>query len=209
MPERVCIYEDNENLRESLCGMLSLAPAYELAEACANCNEIETQIRHHDPAIILMDIDLPGVGGIEAVKKIRSFNKTVQIIMLTVFDDDDHVFNSLQAGANGYLLKKNIVDKLISSMQEVLNGGAPMSSAIARMIVNKMHQPAEKTDYQLTVREKEILASLSNGNSHKMIASEMQISIDTVRTHLKNIYQKLQVHSQTEVLNKVFNEKLV
>ncbi len=209
MPERVCIYEDNDNLRESLSGLLSLVPDYEVAGAFANCSEIEAQVVYHDPGVILMDIDLPGVGGIEAVKKIRSFNKTVQIIMLTVFDDDEHVFNSLEAGANGYLLKKNIVDKLILSMREVLNGGAPMSSAIARMIVNKMHQPAEKTDYQLTIREKEILTSLSKGNSHKMIAGEMQISIDTVRTHLKNIYQKLQVHSQTEVLNKAFNEKLV
>jgi len=122
-----------------------------------------------------------------------------------------HVFDALGAGANGYLLKKNLSDKLFNSIQEVLNGGAPMSPAIAKMILTQMQQGATlpQNDYQLTNREKEILSLLSEGNSHKMIAASLTISIETVRSHLKNIYDKLHVHSQTEALSKAFKEKLV
>ncbi|MEP7142469.1 MAG: response regulator transcription factor [Ferruginibacter sp.] len=207
----VCIYEDNNNLRESLCSLLSLTEQYQVEAAFADCLDIEKQIKAHHPDIILMDIDLPGLNGIEAVKKIRSFNKEAQVIMLTIFDDDEHVFAALHAGANGYLLKKNISDKLIPSIHDVLNGGAPMSPAIARMIIDKMQvQPVpQAADYHLTAREKEILSFLSKGNSHKMIAAALGISIETVRSHLKKIYDKLHVHSQTEALSKAFNEKLV
>ena len=154
---------------------------------------------------------MPGMTGIEAVKKIRVFNANVQIIMLTVFDDNNHVFDALRAGANGYLLKKNLSDKLIVSMKEVLQGGAPMSPAIARMIITQMQQEQafQPDEYGLTNREKEILSSLSKGNSHKMIAAESGISIETVRSHLKKIYDKLHVHSQTEAVSKAFKERLV
>ena len=147
---------------------------------------------------------------IEAVKKIRKFNTEVPIVMLTVFDDNTHVFEALQAGASGYLLKKHISTKLFDAIQEVLDGGAPMSPSIARMVLASMLQkPAVENPYQLTSREKEILTSLSKGNSYKMIASEFGISIDTVRTHIKKIYEKLHVHSQTEAVSKAINEKLV
>ena len=155
---------------------------------------------------------MPVVNGIEAVKKIRQFDKKVQIIMLTVFDDNNHVFDAICAGANGYLLKKYISEKLISSIQEVLNGGAPMSPGIARMIINNMQQSVKQApvnNYQLTPREKDILTLLSKGNSYKLIAAELNISIETVRTHLKNIYDKLHVHSQIEAVSKAINERLV
>ena len=211
MPISVFIYEDNDNLRESLCSLLALTEQYKVNGAFSNCLDAEKQVSAFLPDVILMDIDMPGISGIEAVKKIRTFNAQVQIIMLTVFDDDTHVFDALSAGANGYLLKKNVSDKLISSMHEVLNGGAPMSPAIARMIITQMQQqPAlQQNDYKLTNREKEILLHLSKGNSHKMIAAALDISIETVRSHLKKIYDKLHVHSQTEALSKAFKEKLV
>jgi len=207
----VFIYEDNDNLRESLCSLFSLTEQYEVQGAFANCSQVEEQVKTYLPDVILMDIDMPVISGIEAVKKIRCFNKQVQIIMLTVFDDHMHVFDALGAGANGYLLKKNLSDKLFNSIQEVLNGGAPMSPAIAKMILIQMQQAATlpQNDYQLTNREKEILSLLSEGNSHKMIAASLTISIETVRSHLKNIYDKLHVHSQTEALSKAFKEKLV
>ena len=138
----VFIYEDNDNLRESLCSLLSLTEQYEVQGAFANCSQVEEQVKTYVPDVILMDIDMPVISGIEAVKKIRCFNKQVQIIMLTVFDDHIHVFDALGAGANGYLLKKNLSDKLFNSIQEVLNGGAPMSPAIAKMILIQMQQAA-------------------------------------------------------------------
>lgn len=200
MPFTICIYEDNSNLREGICILLSLSQQYLVKGSFADCLHIEEQVKNFSPDVILMDIDLPVINGIEAVKKIRAFNSSVQIIMLTIFDDDEHVFNALSAGANGYLLKKYISDKLIVSIIDVLNGGAPMSPAIARMIITKMQvQPAlQQNSYQLTSREKEVLALLSKGNSHKMIAAYLNISIETVRSHLKKIYDKLHVNSQTE-----------
>lgn len=205
----VFIYEDNDNLRESLRSLFALSDEFALTGAFSNCMEVAEQVRTSPPDIILMDIDMPGMTGIEAVKNIRSFNKQVQIIMLTVFDDNVHVFDALTAGANGYLLKKNISDKLFTAIHETLNGGAPMSPAIARMIITQLQSTPQQNDYSLTNREKEMLALLSNGNSHKMIASASGISIETVRSHLKKIYDKLQVHSQTEALSKAFREKLV
>jgi DNA-binding NarL/FixJ family response regulator len=156
-----------------------------------------------------MDIDMPGMTGIEAVKQIRKFNSTVPIIMLTVFDDNEHVFEALKSGASGYLLKKHLSEKLFDAIDEALSGGAPMSPSIARMVIESMRKPGNENPYQLTTREKEILASLSSGNSYKMIAAQLEISLDTVRTHIKKVYEKLQVHSQTEAVSKAINEKLV
>jgi DNA-binding NarL/FixJ family response regulator len=155
-----------------------------------------------------MDIDMPGMTGIEAVKQIRTFNANVPIIMLTVFDDNMHVLDAIRAGASGYLLKKHLSTKLFDAIDEVLSGGAPMSPSIARLVIGSM-QKSSNNPYQLTPREKEILTSLSQGNSYKIIASQSDISLDTVRTHIKKIYEKLQVHSQTEAVSKAIHEKLV
>ena len=206
----ILLYEDNSNLRESVCRLLNLSDQYEVLGAFADCMQVESQVKTHGPDVILMDIDMPGMNGIEAVKKIRAFNKKTQIIMLTVFDDNEHVFQALYAGANGYLLKKNISDRLTDSIAEVLEGGAPMSPAIARMVISSMEkQQRVKDSYQLTNREREILQLLSKGNSFKMMAAMLHLSIDTVRTHTKHIYDKLHVNSQIEAVSKALNEKLV
>ncbi len=211
MNTSVVIYEDNNSLRESLSNLLQLTGSFTVLGAFSHCLDAEMQVRDHSPEVILMDIDMPGRTGIDAVQKIRAFNKKVQIIMLTVFDDNTHVYDALFAGANGYLLKKYASDKLISAINEVLQGGAPMSPSIARMVINYMqqHETPPVADYQLTTREKEILQSLSRGNSFKLIASELNISLDTVRTHIKHIYDKLHVRSQIEAVSKALNEKLV
>ncbi|MBX2964129.1 MAG: response regulator transcription factor [Cyclobacteriaceae bacterium] len=208
MALRVVIFEDNSLLRESLCALLATAKQYELVGAYNNVLAVSEQIKTLQPEIILMDIDMPGMTGIEAVKQIRKFNQTVHIIMLTVFDDNLHVFDALKSGATGYLLKKHISSKLFAAIEEALAGGAPMSPNIARMVIESMRTP-DATNYQLTPREQEVLKSLSQGNSYKMIATQFEISIDTVRTHIKKIYEKLQVHSQTEAVSKAINEKLV
>lgn len=211
MQIRISIYEDNSNLRDSLASLLKLTGEYLVVASYGNCQDVEKQVSADRPDVILMDIDLPEVNGIEAVRRIRQFDRQVQILMITVFDDNSHVYDALYAGANGYLLKKYISDKLIHAIQEVLQGGAPMSPAIARMIISNMQQapPSQSNDYQLTNREKEILLWLSKGNSFKMIAAELNISLDTVRTHIKRIYDKLHVRSQIEAVSKAINEKIV
>lgn len=207
MPVGLLIYEDNTLLRESLCNLTKQNDTCTVLGAYENVLKIEEQLAHHNPDVLLMDIDMPGMTGIEAVKLVRGFNSNIPIIMLTVFDDTMHVLDALKAGATGYLLKKHISTKLFTAIDEALNGGAPMSPAIARMVIQSMQQPAH--NYQLTERETEILSSLSKGNSYKLIASDFDISIDTVRTHIKRIYDKLQVHSQIEAVSKAINEKLV
>ncbi|MBX2968411.1 MAG: response regulator transcription factor [Cyclobacteriaceae bacterium] len=209
MANRLLIYEDNAILRESVCSLVATDSAYEIAGAFPDVLNVQNEISQLKPGIILMDIDMPGMTGIEAVKKIRKQHTDLPIIMLTVFDDNTHVFEALRAGASGYLLKKHISTKLFQSIEDVLQGGAPMSPSIARMVIESMHKPGNENSYKLTPREKEILASLSSGNSYKMIAAHLNISLDTVRTHIKKIYEKLQVHSQTEAVSKAINEKLV
>ncbi len=208
---KILIYEDNPSLRESLSNLLMLTKEYLVVGSFPDCMKVEEQVKLMQPDVILMDIDMPGLSGIDAVKIIRQFNRTVQVLMITVFEDNNHVYDALYAGANGYLLKKYISDKVVHSIQEVLEGGAPMSPAIARMIIGNMQRPVELpgNNYQLTNREKEILQLLSKGNSFKMIASDLNISIDTVRTHIKRIYDKLHVRSQIEAVSKAINERLV
>jgi len=207
----IILYEDNNNLRESLCNLIAYSGDLKLLGSFPGVGDVSRQVKELKPDVILMDIDMPGMNGIEAVRQIRTFNREVQIMMLTVFDDNQHVLDAICAGASGYLLKKYISDHLLESIKQVLQGGAPMSPGIARMVIESMHKNTnpDTDEYHLTRREKEILASLSKGNSYKMIASEMNLSIDTVRTHIKNIYGKLQVHSQIEAVSKAMNEKLI
>jgi DNA-binding NarL/FixJ family response regulator len=205
----IVLFEDNDLLRESLQSMIAANAKLSCEGAYANVLQVETHVKQHHPDLIFMDIDMPGSTGIEAVKKIRAFNQSVPILMLTVFDDNQHVFDAICAGASGYLLKKHISTKLYTAIDELQEGGAPMSPSIARMVIAAMHQKPKSNHYNLTPRENEILTSLSKGNSYKLIASEFDISMDTVRTHIKKIYEKLQVHSQTEAVSKAINERLV
>jgi DNA-binding NarL/FixJ family response regulator len=208
MATQLLAFEDNDLLRESLASLIELNADFNLAAAYPNVLHACEQVTQHHPDVVLMDIDMPGRSGIEAVKEIRAFNSQLPIIMLTVFDDNVNVLEAIKAGASGYLLKKHISNKLFDSIQEVLEGGAPMSPSIARMVIGSMQKPSENS-YQLTPKEKEILTALSSGNSYKLIAAQFEISIDTVRTHIKKIYEKLHVHSQTEAVSKAIHEKLV
>jgi DNA-binding NarL/FixJ family response regulator len=209
MPVRILIFEDNAGLREGLCQLMMLSDEYEITGRYENASQVITLLELHNPDVILMDIEMPGISGIEAVRLVRTVNRDVQIIMLTVFDDHSHVFDALKAGANGYLLKRNVSDRLISSIGEVLAGGAPMSPSIARMVIGEMQTSKPSAAYPLSDREKQILSSLADGNSFKMIASDLEISLETVRTHIKRIYEKLHVHSQIEAVSKAIREKLV
>jgi DNA-binding NarL/FixJ family response regulator len=208
----VLIYEDNDNLRESLGSLVTFSGDLFLLGNYPRADDVVKHVTDLRPDVILMDIEMPGINGIEAVKKVRVLDRKVQIIMLTIFDDNKHVLDAICAGASGYLLKKHISNHLPDAIKQVMQGEPPMSPGIARMIISSMQQSSHQTagnDYKLTNREKEILSLLSQGKSFKLIAADLAISIDTVRVHIKNIYEKLQVHTQTEAVSKAFNEGLV
>lgn len=206
----IILYEDNALLSESIQSMIRLSEKVELIGAFENPMKSTLQLKELKPDLLIMDIDMPGMSGIEAVKQIRSIDQEIPILMLTVFDDNNHVFDAICAGASGYLLKKHISGRLFSAIDEVLEGGAPMSPSVARMVLASMHQKAPSNNlYHLTPKEKEVLSSLSKGNSYKLIADQLTISIDTVRSHIRKIYEKLHVHSQTEAVSKAINEKLI
>ena len=212
MNVKMLIYEDNEELRSSLVWLLSRNKGFTIVGDFPICKEVIQHVAQLKPDVILMDIDLPGMNGIEGVKQIRTVDKEVQIIMITVFDDDTSVYDALYAGANGYLLKKYIFERLTNAIKDVLEGGAPMSPSIARLVINSLVQkrlPKPKEDYQLTPREMDVLVSLGKGNSYKMVADDLDISIDTVRTHIKQVYAKLHVQSQGEAISRALREGLI
>lgn len=211
MGVRILLYEDNEVMRDSLSTLLSQSGDHLLCGAYENCSAVEKQVSHLQPDVILMDIEMPGTNGIEGIHRIRTMNESVKIIILTVFDDNKNVFDAICAGANGYLLKKTVAEKLFEAIQDVLNGGSPMSAAIASKVLKLLAGTKPKTiakENTLTKREKDILQSMVQGNSYKMIAADLQISQETVKTHIKRIYEKLQVHSQTEAVAKAIQQGL-
>lgn len=209
MSIKVLLYEDNDLLRESISSMVVLDEGMELLGAYGHANEVEEQIKSFKPDLILMDIEMPGRSGIEATKLVKKFLPETFVLILTVFDDSENVLNAIKAGASGYLLKKYIATRLFSAVEEIMEGGAPMSPAVAKLVIQSMQKPQHTVDYGLTEREKNVLLSLSKGNSFKLIAADCKISIDTVRTHIKHIYEKLHVHCQTEAVSKAINEGLV
>jgi DNA-binding NarL/FixJ family response regulator len=206
---RVQIYEDDDELRNMLSMLLTHSSGFELCGAYSNCAEVIANFTTHNPDVILCDIEMPGVDGIEGVRLIRSKNKEVLILMYTVFDDNEHLFEALCEGANGYLLKGDSPADLLSAIREVFEGGAPMSPGIAKKVIQAFALQRQKTESDLTIREKEILALMVKGKSAKMIAAQTDIAFQTVRTHIKNIYDKLHVHSQTEAVSKAIKERLV
>jgi DNA-binding NarL/FixJ family response regulator len=211
MQTAILIYEDNDLLRESLSGLIQDSPDCFLLGSFPNVLNVEKDVQYLKPDLILMDIEMPGgFNGIDAVKKIRAFDQKVPIIMLTIFDDRTNILEAIIAGASGYLLKKHIATHFHQAIQDVLSGGAPMSPSVARMVIANMQKNTPTNNiYNISSREKDILETLSLGLSYKTIAAKYNISLDTVRTHLKNIYRKLNVHSQMEAVSKGKNEGII
>lgn len=212
---RIAIFDDNKNIRESITLLLKTVPGFEVVGSFSHVLDCVEDVKDSKPDIVLMDIEMPGMTGIEAVKSIKKEFPHIQVLMQTVFEDDDRVFDSICAGASGYILKNYLNTKLIEAIMELQYGGSPMSPSVARKVLNKMQQipqhvrPEESPDYQLTPREKEVLTCLVNGQSYKMIAADLHISYETVRSHVKKIYEKLHVASLTEVVAKAINQRLV
>lgn len=210
MKKRVLLYEDNEELRISLSSFIKFSEDLELCGAFENCADVINHLDTYNPNIILMDIDMPEVDGIEGLRRVRTLNENIPIIMLTVFDDNQNILDAIKGGATGYILKQHITTRLGNAIQEALEGGSPMSPIVARLVLKHIsNQNDKKNTYSLTPREKEILQSLTDGNSYKMIADQKEISIGTVTTHIKNIYEKLGVHSQSEAVSKTLREGLI
>jgi DNA-binding NarL/FixJ family response regulator len=201
---KISIVEDREELRNGLKSLLETAPGYQ----CEPYSTAETAIHNINDGntdVILMDIDLPGISGIEATKILKKKYPDLQIIILTVFENPDKIFPALKAGATGYLLKNSAPSAILDSISDVMNGGSPMSREIARMVVGSFNSKIETTHEtdSLSKREAELLELLSKGYRYKDIADALFISTNTVRTHIRNIYEKLQVQSKIEAINKM------
>ena len=215
MSLRIAVFDDNKNIRESIALLLSTSKNLDVVGSFSHVLDCVDDVKDCNPDIILMDIEMPGMTGIEAVKAIKKEFPHIQVLMQTVFEDDDRVFDSICAGASGYILKNYLNTKLIDSIQELQYGGSPMSPSIARKVLGKLQQhagsirPDEAPDYRLTAREKEVLACVVNGLSYKMIADELTISYETVRSHIKKIYEKLHVASLTEAVAKAIHQRIV
>ena len=215
MTLRIAIFDDNRNIRESIQLLLETDPEFQVVGSFSHVLDCVEEVKKCSPDIVLMDIEMPGMNGIEAVHLIKRDFPHVQVLMQTVFEDDDRVFDSICAGASGYILKNFLNTRLLDSIHELRFGGSPMSPSIARKVLNKMQsfsghiRPQAAPDYHLTNREKEVLSCLVNGLSYKMICHELNISYETVRSHVKKIYEKLHVASLTEVVAKAINQKIV
>jgi DNA-binding NarL/FixJ family response regulator len=204
----ILVYDDNRGRQEALELLIESSGDMHFVGARENCNAVEADIIQTKPDVVLMDIDMPETNGIEGLKRIRKQNPEIFIIMQTVFEDDEKIFSAIQAGADGYFLKKTQPDKLIEGIRDVLEGGAPMTPSVARKVLHKVTQQSQdrnKNPFELTSREIEILSMLSKGMSYKMIADAGGITFHTVNSHLKKIYEKLHVHSATEAVSKVFS----
>lgn len=201
----VAIVEDIKDIREGLRLLIDSSDGFTCAEVYVNAEDAVKELPRSHPDVVLMDINLPGINGIEAIRQIKDKCPDTLFIMSTVYEDDENIFESLKAGASGYLLKKTAPSKILDAITEVVNGGSPMSTQIARKVIASFQRKNSIDEVDvLTPKEKEILKALAKGLRYKEIANEMNIGIETVRTHARNIYEKLQVQSRTEALNKVY-----
>ena len=209
---RIAIFDDNTQLRESLFDLVDASDGFICVGAFANCENVLQNVKDTKPDVVLMDIEMPVVSGIDAVILIKERFPDVKILMQTIFEDDEKVFQSICNGAEGYILKNTAPGEILSSLKEIYEGGAPMTPAIAtkvlRMFKNNLSAKKDES-FNLSIREKEILKHLVEGLSYKMIADACFISLETVSGHMKNIYKKLQVHSKGEAVAKAIKGNIV
>lgn len=213
MAIKVIVYDDNKDRRESLKLLINMQSNMACTGIFKNCLQLTEDIVSTQPDVILMDINMPEMSGIEGVKKIRATNSEVKIIMQTVFEDPEKIYAAIEAGADGYFLKTTPGQKIIEGIIEVMEGGAPMTATVAKIVLSKLRIPHEgktlATDFQLNEQERTILTHLVNGLSYKMIADVMEVNYTTVNMYIKRIYRKLQVHSATEAISKAIKNKVV
>ena len=204
--KRVMIVEDDQEIRNSFTLIVNSSQKFMVVSAYGTAEEAIANINRDKPEIVLMDIELPGVNGIQGTKTIKEKSPHTDIIMVSVYEDSELVFEALKAGASGYITKSANYMELLSALEEIVKGGAPMSSRIARMVIDNFHV---NPNSPLTKRETEILQLISEGKTYTQISEELFISKETAKTHIKNIYSKLQVNSKSEAIAKANLEKLI
>lgn len=210
---KVAIIEDNNTIREGLAALISGTTGYSCVGAYGECESFLAKLSTLSVDVVLMDIGLPGISGIDGISRAKKLKPDLNILMLTVYEDSQTVFKALCAGACGYLVKKTPPARLLEAIKDAYEGGAPMSSLIAKQVINVFQQTlgkqSDEREANLSSREKEVLTSLSNGNNYQEIANRLFISVDTVRHHIKNIYRKLHVHSQSEAVAKAIRKGII
>ncbi len=206
---KVAIVEDNNTLRQSLEQLINRTDNMQCVTSLGNLMNVISDLGKVNVDVILMDIGLPNISGIEGVRTVKNSYPAIQVLMFTVFEDDEKIFNAIRAGASGYLLKKTPPPEILEAIKELYNGGAPMSPSIARKVIYAFQSEPSSAmeDYKLTTREREILYSLVDGLSYKKIADKYFVSISTVRTHICNIYHKLHVNSKSQAVAKILQGK--
>jgi DNA-binding NarL/FixJ family response regulator len=211
-PVRVALIEDRREIRAGLVALIGGTQGFACVHAFRSMEEALPLLLGADPAdVVLVDIGLPGMSGIEGIRRLRERHPALPLLTLTVYDDDDRIFDSLCAGASGYLLKKTPPTRLLESLQEAAAGGAPMSPDVARRVVALFREmrPPPQADYDLTPHERRLLGMLVEGHNYKTAAAELGVSVNTVSFHVRHVYQKLQVHSRSEAVAKALRERIV
>ncbi|PSK91593.1 response regulator [Taibaiella chishuiensis] len=207
--KRIIIFDDDTTRRDSLSMLLNMCPDMECVGAFASAADAVTHVAQTEPDMVLMDIDMPRGNGIDGTSRIKSAYPLLPVIMQTVFDDNQNIFEAIKAGANGYLLKKTPPDKLLEQLREAFDGGAPMTGTVAIKVLQFFREEPVSPSYKLSEREKDILKLLVEGHSYKMIAAKSNIAYYTVCNHIKKIYEKLHVNSATEAVKIAILQRLV
>jgi DNA-binding NarL/FixJ family response regulator len=207
----VAIVEDRRDIRESLAMLIGGTEGFACTGGYRSMEEALAKLKHHLPHVVLCDIGLPGMSGIEGIRILKELYPDLLILMLTIYDDDERIFDAICAGACGYLLKKTPPLRLLDSLKESVTGGAPMSPEVARRVMSLFREirPPERADYELTPHETRLLKLLVEGHNYKTAALELNVTVHTVSFHLRNIYEKLQVHSKSEAVAKALRNRLV
>ena len=211
MSIRVTIFDDNNSLRKSLYQLINGSDGFNCVGAFEDCLDLLKNVEETKPDVVLMDIQMPGINGIEAVGMLREKHPNLKILMQTIFEDNEKIFNSILAGASGYILKNTSPSRILDFIKETYEGGAPMSPSVATKVLKIVAETSAPkiNSFNLSEREKEILSCLVKGMSYKLIADACSISIDTVRGHIRNIYDKLHVHSKSEAVAKAIKSNIV
>lgn len=210
---QVAIFEDNKHLRETFRLLLDSGEGFECTGAYPDCNNLVNDLSDKPCDVVLMDIEMPGMNGIAATKIIKEHFPGMHILIQTVFFEDEHIFNAICAGASGYILKSTTPDGYLEAIKDVQAGGSPMTPGIARRVLelfkDKLQPASPSNNYELTPQEKKVLKLLVDGKSYKLIAADLYVSVDTIKSHIKNIYAKLHVHSGTEAVSLALRDKIV
>ncbi len=206
---KVCIVEDLKDVRDGIVSLLALDQRFEVLAAYSTAEKAAEELPAWQPEIVIMDINLPGMSGIECILKVKEHLPNTQFMMFTIYEDDEKVFDALSAGASGYLLKKTPLVKIVESIIELHEGGSPMSTQIARKVIQSIQKTNTRIEHDnvLTTKEHEVLELLAKGHLYKEIADKQNVTVSTIKKHIHNIYQKLHVSNRTEALNKIYNKQ--